>query len=373
MSTLLALVHLSRMVTHFLYERYSEGRSYEREEAAVVSDVMRVSVLRGIGELGVEERPVPQPGPDEVLIRIGSVGVCGSDVHYYEHGRIGSYVVDQPLILGHEAGGQIAAVGSGVTSLSVGERVSIEPGVPCRSCTQCLAGRYNLCPRVRFFATPPIDGAFAEYVVMPAAFAFAIPDSMTDDEAALIEPLSVGVWSCRRAAVSPSDRVLVTGAGPIGLIAAQVARAYGAADILVTDVNTDRLTLAETTGFATLNVSDGALVGHGYHADVLIECSGQARATWDAVNTLAPAGRAVLVGMGGDEVTLPLSYLQDRELVITGAFRYANTWPTAIDLVAHGKVQLSHLVTGHYDLDHVADALTAGRRDPTSMKPIVRP
>ena len=336
-------------------------------------DSMRVSVLYGIGELGVEERPIPEPGAGEVLIRVGSVGVCGSDVHYYEHGRIGPYVVDHSLVLGHEAGGEVAAVGPGVTAFHTGQRVSIEPGVPCRSCAQCLAGRYNLCPHVRFFATPPYDGAFAEYVVMPAAFVFAVPDSLDDDEAALIEPLSVGVWSCRRAAVSPSDRVLVTGAGPIGLIAAQVARAYGATDVLVTDVNTERLALAETMGFGTVNVATRAIAEHGYHADVLIECSGQSRATWDAVSTLAPAARAVLVGMGGDEVRLPLSYLQDRELTVTGAFRYANTWPTAIDLVAHGKVELGALVTGHYDLDHVADALTAGRHDPSSMKPIVRP
>jgi L-iditol 2-dehydrogenase len=338
-----------------------------------MSETMRVSVLYGIGELGIEQRPVPDPGPGEVLIRVGSVGVCGSDVHYFEHGRIGPYVVDRPLVLGHEAGGRIAAVGPGVTTLLAGQRVSIEPGVPCRSCPQCLAGHYNLCPHVRFFATPPHDGAFAEYVVMPAAFVFAIPDSISDDEAGLIEPLSVGVWSCRRTGVSPSDRVLITGAGPIGLIAAQVARAFGAADVLVTDVNPERLALAETMGFATLDVTGRSVAEHGYQADVLIECSGQARATWDAVSTLAPAARAVLVGMGGDEVTLPLSYLQDRELVITGAFRYANTWPTAIDLVANGKVQLGPLVSGHFDLDHVADALTAARRDPTSMKPIVRP
>jgi L-iditol 2-dehydrogenase len=338
-----------------------------------VPDTMRVSVLLGPGTLDIENRPIPKPGPDEVLIRVSSVGVCGSDVHYYEHGRIGPYVVERPLVLGHEAGGRIAAVGSGVTTLNVGQRVSIEPGVPCRSCTQCLSGRYNLCPRVRFFATPPYDGAFAEYVAMPAAFAFAIPDSMTDDEAGLIEPLSVGVWSCRRVGVQPGDRVLITGAGPIGLIAAQVARAYGATDVLITDINSERLALAQSMNFTTVNVADRPLSEHGYHADVLIECSGQARATWDAVSTLAPAARAVLVGMGGDEVSLPLSYLQDRELVITGAFRYANTWPTAIELVAAGKVQLEPLVTGHYDLDHVGDALTASRRDTTSMKPIVRP
>ena len=262
--------------------------------------------------------------------------MCGSDIHYFEHGRIGPYVVDQPLILGHEAGGQVTAVGAGVTSLAVGQRVSIEPGVPCRSCAQCLAGRYNLCPRVRFFATPPIDGAFAEYVVMPAAFVFAVPDSMSDDEAALIEPLSVGVWSCRRAGVSPSDRVLVTGAGPIGLIAAQVARAYGAADILVTDVNTDRLALAQSMGFSTLDVATDPCPTTATTPTCWSNVPVRAEPPGTPSTPSPPPARVVLVGMGGDEVTLPLSYLQDRELVITGAFRYANTWPTAIDLVVNG-------------------------------------
>jgi L-iditol 2-dehydrogenase len=185
---------------------------------------MQVSVLRGVGQVAVEERPIPEPAADEVLVEIGSVGVCGSDVHYFEHGRIGPYVVDSPLVLGHEAGGVVAAVGGEVSSLQVGQRVSIEPGVPCRSCPQCLAGRYNLCPDVRFFATPPYDGAFSQFVTMPAAFTHAIPDSISDDAAGLLEPLSVGVWACRRAQMAPGSAVLVTGAGPIGLIAAQTAR-----------------------------------------------------------------------------------------------------------------------------------------------------
>src|SRR5881227_1171601 len=176
---------------------------------------MQVSVLRGVGQVAVEERSVPEPAADEVLVEVGSVGVCGSDVHYFEHGRIGPYVVDSPLVLGHEAGGVVAAVGAEVTSLQVGQRVSIEPGVPCRACRQCLAGRYNLCPDVRFFATPPYDGALQEYVVVPAAFAHPIPDSISDDAAALLEPLSVGVWACRRGQVSAGSRVLVNGAGPI--------------------------------------------------------------------------------------------------------------------------------------------------------------
>ena len=151
--------------------------------------MMQVSVLRGVGQVDVEERPVPEPATDEVVVEVGSVGVCGSDVHYYEHGRIGPYVVESPLVLGHEAGGVVTAIGSAVTTLEIGQRVSIEPGVPCRRCPQCLAGRYNLCPGVRFFATPPYDGAFSQYVAMPASFVYPIPDGMSDDAAGLIEPL----------------------------------------------------------------------------------------------------------------------------------------------------------------------------------------
>jgi L-iditol 2-dehydrogenase len=335
--------------------------------------MMQVSVLRGVGQVDVEERPVPEPATDEVVVEVGSVGVCGSDVHYYEHGRIGPYVVESPLVLGHEAGGVVTAIGSAVTTLEIGQRVSIEPGVPCRRCPQCLAGRYNLCPGVRFFATPPYDGAFSQYVAMPASFVYPIPDGMSDDAAGLIEPLSVGVWACRRGHVAPGTSVLVTGAGPIGLIAAQTARAYGADTVTVTDVNRHRLQLAADLGLATIDVGQTAITDAGIEADVLLECSGNARATWDAVNTMARAGSVVLVGMGGDTVQLPLSYVQDRELTITGAFRYANTWPTAIQLAASRRVDLDAMVTGHYGLRDVEAALTASRDDPTSIKAIVRP
>lgn len=334
---------------------------------------MRVSVLSGVGRVGVEEREIPVPGDDEVLVEVRSVGVCGSDVHYYEHGRIGPYVVDSPLVLGHEAGGVVAAVGAGVASLSVGQRVSIEPGVPCRNCTQCLAGRYNLCPDVKFFATPPHDGAFAQFVAVPASFVYAVPDTISDDAAGLLEPLSVGIWACLRARVAPGSTVLVTGAGPIGLIAAQTARAYGADAVAVTDVNPHRLALAEKLGLRAIDVSATSLADAGIEPDVLLECSGNARATWDAVSVVARAGRVVLVGMGGDTVELPLSYVQDRELTITGAFRYANTWPIAIQLAASGRVDLDSMVTGHHGLDDVEAALTAGRTDPTTIKVMIRP
>ena len=333
----------------------------------------RAAVLTRPGEIILEDRDVPSPGPRDVLVEITSVGVCGSDIHYYEHGRIGPYVVDSPLVLGHEAGGVVTAVGREVTSLEVGQRVSIEPGVPCRHCPQCLAGRYNLCPDVRFFATPPYDGAFSQFVAMPAAFVYPVPDSISDDAAGLLEPLSVGVWACRRAQLAPGSTVLVTGAGPIGLIAAQTARAYVADAVTVTDVNPHRLRLAERLGLQTVDVSQSSLADAGVEADVLLECSGNARATWDAVSTMARAGRVILVGMGGDTVQLPLSYVQDRELTITGAFRYANTWPTAIQLAASGRVDLDAMVTGHYGLEDVEAALTASRNDPTTIKAVVRP
>ena len=335
---------------------------------------MRTSVLRGVGDVVLEERPVPEPGPREVLIQVASVGVCGSDVHYYEHGRIGQHIVRRPLVLGHEASGTVVALGPQATRNTVGQRVSLEPGVPDFTCEQCRAGRYNLCPDVRFFATPPIDGAFSEYVVLHESFAHPVPESLSDDAAALLEPLSVGVWACRKADVGPGDKVLVNGAGPIGLVAAQTALAFGATEVVATDVNPVRLRLAAELGCTSvIDVTDTPLAEAGFQPDVLLECSGHPGATRAAICTVARAGRVVLVGMGGDEIGLPLSYVQEHELLLTGTFRYANTWSTAIALASSGRVDLDRLVTGRYPLAEVETALTSGSRDPKSVKPIVRP
>jgi L-iditol 2-dehydrogenase len=335
---------------------------------------VRAAVLRGPGDVVVEERPVPEPGRGEVLVRVSSVGVCGSDTHYYDHGRIGRFVVESPLVLGHEAAGEVAAVGPDVLSPRVGQRVSIEPGVPDLTCEQCLAGRYNLCPGMRFFATPPIDGAFAEYVVVHSAFAHPVPEDISDDAAALLEPLSVGIWACRKGGVTAGSRVLITGAGPIGLVSTQAALAFGATDVVVSDVNPARLTLAEDLGATeVVDVRTASVTDLARPPTVLLECSGHPAATAQAIRALAPAGRAVLVGMGGDELPLPLSVVQERELEVTGTFRYAGTWPTAIALVAAGRVDLERLVTGTYALQQAEEALTAGRRDPNSVKVVVHP
>ncbi len=200
----------------------------------------RVSVLDPDLSLRIEEREIPEPGPDEVLIQVKSVGVCGSDIHYFEHGRIADFIVEQPLVLGHEASGVVSAVGANVTDLDVGTTVAMEPGVPCGRCKECRAGRYNLCPDVAFFATPPIDGAFCEYVILPRDFVHPVPSHVSYDAAALVEPLSVGVWACQKANVSLGTRVLITGGGPIGAICALVARSRGANVVAVTDVNGDR-------------------------------------------------------------------------------------------------------------------------------------
>ncbi len=333
---------------------------------------MKAAVLHAAGEIRIEERERPEPGPREVLVEITAVGVCGSDVHYYEHGRIGPFVVEAPLVLGHESAGRVVELGEGASRHAVGDRVTLEPGVPCGRCRECRAGRYNLCADVVFFATPPIDGAFAEFVTIHEDFAFALPDSLSDEEGALMEPLSVGVWACRKAGVSAGDRVLVTGAGPIGQLAMQCALAFGATEVIVSDVNERRLALAERTG-ATRVVRPGEPLDD-LAADALIECSGHPDALTAGIKALRPAGVAVLVGMGpGEEGTLPLSVIQTREIWVTGTFRYANTYPTAIALAASGRVDLKAIISGHFGLDDAEAALRAGREDPDSVKPIVVP
>ena len=333
-----------------------------------------VCVLDGPGTVRVESREQPVPGPDEVLVRIAAVGVCGSDVHYFEHGRIGDFVVRKPLVLAHEASGVVVARGERATRHEVGQRVALEPGVPCGRCAQCRSGRYNLCPDVRFFATPPIDGAFARYVTINEHFAYAVPDSMTDEQAALIEPLSVGLWAARRAEVKPGDTVLVTGAGPIGLLAVQAARVAGAARVVVTDLSQGRRELALRMGaVAALDpASEGATLA-GLGADVLVECSGAQQAVTVGMGALRGGARAVLVGMGGDEVRLPMSALQVREITVTGTFRYANTYPAAIALVAAGRVELDPLITGRFGLNQVEQALTTGAGGAGAVKAIVYP
>ncbi|MEU6171861.1 NAD(P)-dependent alcohol dehydrogenase [Streptantibioticus parmotrematis] len=334
----------------------------------------RAAVLYGPRDLRVEDRPVPVPGPHEVLVRVAAVGVCGSDVHYYEHGRIGDFVVEQPLVPGHEAMGTVEAFGAAAHRHAVGTRVAVEPGVPCGRCARCRTGRYNLCADVAFFATPPVDGAFAHYVTVHEDFAHALPDHVTDTAGALLEPLSVALWAVRRGDIRPGDRVLVTGAGPVGLLAVQAARIAGAARVVVTDVNPSRLATALRLGADEAFDAREGVPRSEPPADVLLECSGAPAAVEAGILGLRAAGTAVLVGMGPDSrMPIPTQVVQNREITLTGTFRYANTYPAAVALAAAGRVDLDALVTGTYALDDTARALTAARTDPAVVKPVVLP
>ena len=336
-----------------------------------MTEKMRASLLTVDRAVAVELVDRPVPDANQVLIQVAAVGVCGSDVHYYEHGRIGPYVVTDNLILGHELSGTIVAVGPGVPASRIGERVAVEPQRPCRACHQCRSGRYNLCPSIEFFATPPVDGAFAEYVTIATDFAYAIPESVSFNAAALIEPLSVGIWAAQRARITPGSRVLIAGAGPVGVIMAQTARVFGALEVIVTDVSESRRDFASRHGAtAVLDPAKDDVEGLG--VDVFLDASGVASAVRSGIRAVGPAGCVILVGMGNDDVSLPVSHIQNNEIWVSGIFRYTNTWPLAIELVASGKVNLDALVTHTFSLDEAESALNAGKQA-GSMKAVVHP
>jgi L-iditol 2-dehydrogenase len=330
----------------------------------------RAAVMTELGKIVVQDRPEPDPGPQEAVVRVEAVGVCGSDTAYYKVGRIGDYVVDGPIILGHEVSGQVIEVGSQVRNVSVGDRVAVEPGTPCRNCRACMAGRYHLCPDLVFLATPPYDGALMERMTIDARNLHPIPDEMTYEEGALLEPLSVGIWGCKRAGLQPGDDVLVTGAGPVGLLAGATARALGAGSVTVTDLSPFRLDLARTMGLRTER-SDAP--GQD-DFDVLLECSGAPGVLGSAMRRLRPAGRAAMIGMSKEEaIGLPLSQLNPQELTLSLVNRYNHTWPIAIELVSSGRVDVKPLVTHHFPLDETEDALTLGSRVADSVKAVIHP
>lgn len=336
-----------------------------------MTETMRASVLTAPSTIEMQERRVPAPGPDEVLVRVGSVGVCGSDVHYYKHGRIADMVVDGPLVLGHEVGGWIVAVGQTVAPDRVGQRVALEPQRPCRRCRYCKTGQLNLCRQMEFFATPPIDGAFCDFVTVPADFAHPVPDSLSDAAVGLLEPLSVGIWANQKAGTTAGSRVFITGGGPIGVLAGMAARAMGATEIIVSDpVESRRERVTELTGAWAIDPRDDGFDPATLEADVFLECAGPTVALLDGIKAVRPGGTIVLVGNGEDEVTLPIREIQNREVVLTGIFRYVDTWPRAIGLAAGRQVDLDALVTATFPLEEVEAALTSDD-DPMSMKSVV--
>jgi len=323
-------------------------------------------VLKAINDIQLESRPIPKPNPKEVLLAIKSVGICGSDVHYWTHGRIGDFIVKSPMVLGHESSGVVEEIGSDVTHLKKGDRVTIEPGVPCRHCDYCREGRYNLCPDVRFMATPPIDGSLANYITHASDFCFKIPDHVSFDEAAMCEPLSVGIHACNRAGVRIGSKVLIMGAGPIGLMCLLAAKAAGATTVVLVDIKEDRLKVASSLGatatiIATSDVSAEISKKELGPIDVTIECSGAEPAIKTAIRATKSGGIVVLVGLGPPEIKLPIVDAAVREVDIRGIFRYANCYPKALALIASGKVDVKPLITHHFELKDVVKAFETAR------------
>ncbi|CRK99589.1 CLUMA_CG012901, isoform A [Clunio marinus] len=329
------------------------------------------AILYGIEDLRLENLEIPKIKDEEVLLEMDCVGICGSDVHYLVHGRIGDFIVEKPMIIGHEASGVVKKLGKNVKNLAVGDRVAIEPGVPCRMCEFCKTGKYNLCPDIVFCATPPYDGNLRRFYAHAADFCFKLPDHVTMEEGALLEPLSVGVHTCRRAEIQLGDIVMILGAGPIGLVSLLTAKEMGATKVIILDLIQSRLDVAKELGAdytiaIQKNDSEGELVKRihsllGAQPNKSLDCSGAEATNRLGLLATKSGGVFVIVGNGPPEVKVPMVGSVCREVDIRGVFRYANDYPAALALVASGKANVKRLVTHHFDITETADAFKASR------------
>ncbi|MBB6730684.1 NAD(P)-dependent alcohol dehydrogenase [Cohnella sp. CBP 2801] len=343
---------------------------------------MKAAIMNAPFEIEIVDLPLPDLREDEVLVKVMAVGICGSDLHYYEHGRIGRFVVEKPIILGHECAGMVKAVGSGVTRFKPGDRVAVEPGVTCGRCAFCKEGRYNLCPDVQFLATPPVDGAFVQYIAHREDFLYPIPDRLSYEAAALNEPFSVGIHAAKRAGLKPGQSVAIMGMGPVGLMAVVAAKASGAEKIIVADLEPIRLEAALKLGATqAVNIRDSDPVQAvrqatgGLGADVAFETAGNPKALQSALYAARRGGKLAIVGLPPqDEIPLNVPWIADNELDIFGVFRYANTYPQGISFLAAGIADVRPLITDRYSLDRTKEALERARTNKSgSLKVVVYP
>ncbi|KAF7321885.1 PKS-ER domain-containing protein [Mycena kentingensis (nom. inval.)] len=351
-------------------------------------------VLHGPRDLRTDNRPLWPPQQGQAQVQLQATGLCGSDLHYYIHGRNGDFALQAPMVLGHEASAIVTAVGPGVTNLAVGTRVAIEAGVMCNKCTYCKSGRYNICKDMRFCSSaktfPHLDGTLQTYMNHPAHLLHQLPDSCSFEDGALAEPLSVLLHAARRSQLSKGQTVLVFGVGAIGLLACSVARSFGASRIVAIDINQPRLDFATENGFADAtfclpivcekskspdealrrakdsiqSALDKFAAPDGF--DVCFECTGAEPCIQMSVYAAAVGGKVLLIGMGSRNVMLPLSTAATREVDIQGSFRYANTYPAALELLAGPTLgAVRRLVTHRFGLDDAQKAfeLMAKGRD----------
>ena len=339
---------------------------------------MKAVFLDEPGKTSVRDIPQPVPGAGEVLVRVKAVGVCGSDVHFFEHGRVGDFVVREPLILGHECAGEVAELGPGVRGVELGQHVALEPQVPCRCCRYCKEGHYNLCQGVRFMAAPPDHGAFAEYVVVPQDFAHPLVEGLSWEVGAMVEPLAVGMHAVARANLRAGERVAVLGAGTIGLLAIAAAAAAGASRIVAVDLVERKLELAKRMGAtevinAAVQKPEDYLSEDGYRswAQVVLDCAGFQATMTQGIEMAAPGGRLALVGMGAECVELPLIASLIKELNFYGVFRYANVHGKTAELLNTGQIDPSPLITHRFHFPEVQKALETAADRERSVKVMV--
>jgi D-xylulose reductase len=324
---------------------------------------MKALVLKEKNSLAVLDMPLEEKtGPDDVKIKIHTVGICGSDVHYYQFGKIGNFVVTEPMVLGHEASGTVIEAGRNVRNLKAGERVCMEPGIPDLRSRATLEGIYNLDPAVRFWATPPIHGCLRETVVHPAMFTFKLPENVSYAEGAMVEPLSVGLQAAKKANIKPGDIALVCGCGTIGLVTALAARAAGCSKVIISDIIGPKLELAAKYGLIPVNLKTQNLQQvveqetDGWGVDVIFEASGSTAAITNIFQPLCPGGRVVFIGMPVNPVPIDIVAAQAKEARMETIFRYAHQYPRALVLLGSGKIDVKPLITDRYKF---ADAIKA--------------
>ena len=338
---------------------------------------MQALILEKAHALALGDIPLEEPvGARDVRIAVHTVGICGSDVHYYTHGRIGPFVVEAPMVLGHEASGTVVEAGPAVTTLRVGDRVCMEPGVPDPNGRATRLGLYNLDPQVRFWATPPVHGVLRPTVVHPADFTFRLPDGVSFAEGAMVEPLAVGMHAASKAQIQPGDLAVVIGAGPIGMVTALAALAGGCSRVLLADTQQPKLDLGATLGpirpvnVTRENLAEVALgLTDGWGADVVFECSGSERALAAVFEPLRPGGRVVLVGMPQAPVAYDVVAAQIKEARVEHVFRYAHMYPRALALMGSGRINVKPLITDTFAFaDGVRAFDFAVQMPPTSVK-----
>jgi D-xylulose reductase len=343
--------------------------------------MMRALVLEKQHELKLRDIDLPlDVGPGMVKIKLHTVGVCGSDVHYYTHGRIGPFVVNDPMVLGHEAAGTIVEVGAGVQNLEVGDRVCMEPGVPDANSRASRLGMYNVDPAVSFWATPPVHGVLTPYVVHPANYTFKLPDNVSFAEGAMVEPFAVGMQAASKARITPGDTAVVIGAGPIGTMVALAALAGGCARVIIADLAQPKLDIAaKYQGIIPVNVTKTKVVDEvnrlteSWGADVVFECSGSPKAWQGIVDLSRPGGTIVVVGLPVEDVLFDIASLSVKEITIASVFRYAHQYDRAIALMASGRVDLKPLISETFKFEDsikAFDRAVEGR--PTDVKLQIR-